>query len=258
MPKSHFKPLVLANWKMSLSVAESLSLAKVVVAAYSKLKLQQHLELVLCPTFPALSGVAEIVKRSGVVVGAQDVFWKPVGPYTGEVSPRVLKELGVGYVIIGHSERRQYLKESEAMIQQKVLAALAEGLVPVLCVGETFTERQAGQKDLVVARQVSSGLGGVTLSPGLKLVVAYEPVWVIGSGQAVEPEEATTTAKVIRESLLDVLPAAVIDRQVRLIYGGSVDPTNITSFVGSDRLQGVLVGGASLEAKRFVGLLKKL
>jgi triosephosphate isomerase len=252
------KPLVIANWKMNLSVGESVALARNLASAFSQLKLAQHLDLVLCPTFPALPLVANELKRKNIALGAQDVFWKPVGPYTGEVSPKVLSELGVKYVIIGHSERRQFLKESEAMVQQKVLASLAEGLTPILCVGETFAERQAGQKDLVIARQVSSALNGVTLADGLAIVVAYEPVWVIGSGQAVEAKEATDTALVIRQTLLDFFAASAINSRVKIIYGGSVDPTNINDFVNEDLLNGVLVGGASLEAKRFINLMKQL
>ena len=258
MPSTYDRPLVLANWKMSLSLGASVALARDLTSVYEKLKLKEHLALALCPTYPALPQVAEILKKKSIFLGAKDVFWKPLGPYTGEVSPRVLAELGVKYVIIGHSERRQFLKETEAMVQQKVLATLAEGLTPVLCVGETFAERQAGQKDLVIARQVTSALSGVTLAAGLELVVAYEPVWVIGSGQAVEPNEAMETALVIRQALLDFFSADIVDKQVKIIYGGSVDPTNINDFVGRGLLRGVLVGGASLEAKQFTHLMKKL
>jgi len=258
MTSAHKRPLVLANWKMNLSVADSGALAKNLSAAYTKHKLKEHLELALCPTYPALPAVAQALKKKDIFLGAQDVFWKPQGPYTGEVSPKVLAELGVTYVIVGHSERRQFLKETEAMIQQKVLAVLAEKMTPVLCVGETFGERQAGQKDLVIARQVTSALNGVTLTSDLKLVVAYEPVWVIGSGQAVETREAVDTAMVIQQTLLDFFSAEVVAKQIKIIYGGSVDPTNINAFVGQGPIKGVLVGGASLEAKRFTNLMKKL
>jgi triosephosphate isomerase (TIM) len=252
------KPTVIANWKMNLSLAESLALTRNLVSAYTKFKLSEHLSLTICPTFPALAQVADLLNKKSILLGAQDVFWKPSGPYTGEVSPRVLAELGVKYVMAGHSERRQFLKETDAMVQQKVLAILAEGLTPILCVGETFAERQAGQKDIVIARQITQALSGITLTPGLELVVAYEPVWVIGSGQAVEPKEAIETALVIRQTMLDFLAENVLDKQVRIIYGGSVDPTNINSFVGHGLLQGVLVGGASLDAKRFIHLMRKM
>lgn len=256
-PKSPERPLVLANWKMNLSVAESQTLARSLVRGLAAFK-KPNFELGLCPTYPALPAVAKVLQAKKVALGAQDLFWKPVGPYTGEVSPAVLRELGVTYVIVGHSERRQYLKETDAMVHQKVLAALAEGLTPVLCVGETFAERQSGQKDIVVARQVSAALQGVVLPKGANLVVAYEPVWVIGSGQAVDPAEARHTAQVVRQSIVDMLGAATVDSRVRIIYGGSVDPSNISTFVNQSPLSGVLVGGASLEPKRFLALLRQL
>lgn len=255
-PPLNQRTLVLANWKMNLSVAESVQLAKKIASALSLAS--SSIEVGVCPTFPALPGVALALKRKKLALGAQDVFWKQAGPYTGEVSAKVLKELGVRYVIVGHSERRQYLKESDDMVRQKVAALLAEGLIPVLCVGETFAERQVGQKDVVVARQVAAALQGLSLPVGSELVVAYEPVWVIGSGQAVAPEEAFHTAQVIHQSLIDMFSTAVVVRQVRLIYGGSVDPSNITSFIRPKLLSGVLVGGASLDAKRFAALLKEL
>lgn len=256
MAKSSSKALVLANWKINLSLAQTLALTKKLLTGVTKLK--GNFALGLCPTFPALVGVAKLLQKKKVLLGAQDVFWKPSGPYTGEVSPSVLHELGVKYVIIGHSERRQYLKETDIMIHQKLAATLAEGLTPVLCVGETFAERQAGQKDIVVARQVSTALTGITLSPGHELIIAYEPVWVIGSGQAVAPEDAFYIARVIRQSLIDIFSTRVVDNQVRIIYGGSVNMSNIASFVGRGKLSGVLVGGASLEEKSFLALLKQL
>lgn len=249
------KPFVLANWKMNLSVRQSIDLAKSVVKSLAKNK---EVELGLCPTFPALPGVAEVIKGKGITLGAQDVFWKAAGPYTGEVSPAVLRELGVKYVIVGHSERRQYLKETDIIVQQKIMATLEQGLTPVLCVGETFAERQAGQKDMVIMKQVTAALKGVDLLAGLELVIAYEPVWVIGSGQAVEPREALRTAQVIRQVLMDILSPSAIEKQVRIIYGGSVDPTNIASFVHQPPLCGVLVGGASLEAKKLIDLIRQL
>jgi len=249
-------PIILANWKMNLGVADSVKLARQIVRLAGKALTQ--CELVLCPSFPALAAVSKEVSDKRVHLGAQDVFWKPSGPYTGEVSPTVLRELGVEYVIVGHSERRQYLNETDLMVHQKLIAVLAAQLIPVLCVGETFSERQAGRKDLVVARQVSAAVQGLQLSPKSQLVVTYEPVWVIGSGQAVEPEEAAHTARVIEQALIDELPVEVVKKQVRIIYGGSVDLTNIDSFVNTEPLRGVLVGGASLEAEKFVPLLKQL
>jgi triosephosphate isomerase len=249
------KSLVLANWKMNLSASQSVNLAKAIAKSLSRLP---GVEVGLCPTFPALAAVGQVVKGKSIALGAQDVFWKAAGPYTGEVSAAVLRELGVKYVIVGHSERRQYLKETDIMIQQKILATLEQGLTPVLCVGETFAERQAGQKDMVIMRQVTAALKGATLAPKLELVIAYEPVWVIGSGQAVELSEAVHTAQVIRQALMDIFSPAMIEKQVRIIYGGSVDPTNVAAFVKQSPLRGVLVGGASLEAKKFIDLVRQL
>ena len=250
-------PLLVANWKMNLSLKESVLLTRAVLTGLAKRKSKNSTELVLCPSFPALSVIGSLLKAKKVTLGAQDVFWKTKGPYTGEVSVEVLKELGVRYVIIGHSERRQYLRESDGMVQQKVATALQAGLTPIICVGETFAERQVGQKDVVVARQVTAALSGLTLAKGEQVVVAYEPVWVIGSGQAVEPEEAFHSARVIRQALIDLFPSTVARTQIRLIYGGSVDTSNISSFISND-ISGVLVGGASLEAKRLLSLIAAL
>lgn len=250
------KPIILANWKMNLSIAKSLALAKLIVRSFDKKN--ERGQLVLCPSFPALPAVAAVLKGTKIALGAQDVFWKESGPYTGEVSPNVLKELGVQYVIVGHSERRQYLKESDSMIRQKLLAVLASGLTPVLCVGETFGERQSGQTDMVLARQVATATQAVALSPDSRLIVAYEPVWVIGSGQAVEPAEAVRAAQVINHSLLEVWSASTITKQVNIIYGGSVNAYNTKAFVGAGHLDGLLVGGSSLEFAQFAALLKQL
>lgn len=241
---------------MNLSQAESVLLARALRRAYVAEKLGTRLELVLCPSFPALAGVATALKGSGIKLGAQDVFWKNAGPYTGEVSPEVLKELGVTYVLVGHSERRQYLGETDAMVQQKVLATLAAGLTPVLCVGETYSERTSGRREIVIAQEVRTGLSGASLAAGQRVVIAYEPVWVIGSGQAVPPSEAQQASHVVRETLFELLPASELSNTA-VLYGGSVDPSNITSYVQESKLQGVLVGGASLEAKRFISLLKR-
>lgn len=254
--------IILANWKMNLSTFESVGLAKKIVKGWSEIKTKDNkkpdFELVLCPSFPAIALVEQVIKKSDIKLGAQNVFWKQVGPYTGEVSPEVLREIGVSYVVVGHSERRQYLKETDVMVQHKLLAVLAQSLTPVLCVGETFSERQAGHKNIVVGRQVQAALAGVELGIEQQLVVAYEPVWVIGSGQAITHQEMVETAKVIKQVLIDMWPLEVVERQVRIIYGGSVDANNIMTCVGEEPLSGVLVGGASQDYNRLLPLLKQL
>lgn len=251
---SDIQPLVLANWKMNLSVEASLNLARALVKNVNSAKA----EIVLCPSFPALSGVSQILKHGPVKLGAQDVFWKDSGAYTGEVSPQVLGELGVQYVLVGHSERRQYLGETDVMVNEKVRAALLHELTPVLCVGETFTERQQGLKDHVIARQVAVGVKGLSLGLSHRLVVAYEPIWAIGTGQAVEPADALHASQVIRQSLIDTLEDNVSDTQVAVIYGGSVDSSNVHSFIEQKLINGVLVGGASLGVEVFSSLIQKL
>lgn len=249
------KPLIIANWKMRLSVKDTLVLAKALVSSLNKYTNQA--DIVLCPSYPVLPLVADILKGKNIALGAQDVFWKAKGAYTGEVSGDMLKDLGVSYVLVGHSERRQYLKETDQMIQHKVASALSEGLTPVLCVGETFTERQIGSKDVVVARQVERALQGIELNVKDRLVVAYEPVWVIGSGQAVSAAEAEHSALVIKQSLVNLLPSKVVLGQVRLIYGGSVDAGNISDFLPTKVISGVLVGSASLAVDSFTALVKE-
>ncbi len=255
MVSNNSRALVVANWKMNLSLADSLVLMRSLAVLYKKNKLDQKLELALCPTFPALTTFAAALKQTEIKLGAQDVFWKPVGPYTGEVSPRILAELGVKYVIVGHSERRQFLKETDIMIQQKLAASSAEGLIPILCVGETLEQRRLGQKNEVIAHQLISCLKGIVLPDGMELVVAYEPVWAIGSGHAVAAAEAGEMGLFIKKTLASILPTKVVNKQVRIIYGGSVDVNNINDFIGRGTISGVLVGGASLDARKFIDVM---
>ena len=250
------KQLIIANWKMRLSLKETAVLTKALATSLNKQARAADLDL--CPSYPALPVVADLLKGKKIALGAQDVFWKAKGAYTGEVSGDMLKEMGVSYVLVGHSERRLYLKETDQMVQHKVATALAEGLIPVLCVGETFTERQLGQKDVVVSRQVEKALAGVVLGSKDKLVVAYEPVWVIGSGQAVTGDEAQHSARVIRQGLINLLPGKVVENQVRIIYGGSVDAGNIGDFLPASVMNGVLVGTALLDEKSFTALVKEV
>jgi len=251
------RPIILANWKMNLSVQDSLKLAKQLVKFMPQLSATAP-EVVLCPSLPALSGVGQVIAGSAISLGAQNVFWQTSGSYTGEVSPVMLKELGVKYVIVGHSERRQWLNETPDMIKRKVWAVLNQDLVPVLCVGETFNERQTGRKDLVVMEQLKSAVNGLKLKPTNQLIVAYEPVWVIGSGQAVAHEEMVETAKAMEQVLVDLFSVKAVREQIRIIYGGSVDQDNINICLQEAPLQGVLVGGASLQASSFEQLLTRV
>ncbi len=248
------KPIILANWKMNLSVSQSIKLAKSLAKSLAKV---DKVEVVLMPSFSALASVKKVMGKK-MSLGAQNVFWKEPGAFTGEESASSLKELGVRYILIGHSERRAYLKESDEMVAVKTLTALAHNLTPVICVGETFTQRQQGQKDVIITRQVEQALKAIILKPTQEIIIAYEPVWVIGSGHAVNPEEANHTARVIKNILLKLFPPSQVNKQFRIIYGGSVNSHDVKDFVPSLLLSGVLVGGASLKAPEFTSLVKAL
>ncbi|MBU2576060.1 triose-phosphate isomerase [Patescibacteria group bacterium] len=241
-------PLIIANWKMKLNASDSLDLAKRVKKASAK---YNGVEVVLCPSFTEIAQVNEIIKGSNIKLGAQDCFWEEQGSFTGEISPKSLQDYDVKYVLVGHSERRQNLGETEEMIHKKVRLLLTIDITPVLCIGETFEERQDGLKDVVLTRQLHNAFNGLWLNKSDRLVVAYEPVWVIGSGQDIDPDEIEHTHQIIRQLLYDLFEDRVVDEQVKIIYGGSVDSENIAQYIARPIVQGVLVGGASLDATHF-------
>lgn len=253
------KIYVIANWKMQLLNKEAVDLANLLKHENIK-ALKQNIELILCPSFTALASVAETIKKSDIKLGAQNVFYHEKGQYTGEVSSCQLKELGVEYVIVGHSERRQHLKENDEDVNRKVNLCLDYGLTPIICVGETFEERQMGKTDLVLIRQVSRALEDVGVDKLNKksIVVAYEPVWVIGTGQAIQAADAEHVAQVIRQALLEFFPQEIIKKKITVIYGGSVDSSNVREFIKPGLLDGVLVGGASLSIDKFSAIIKQL
>ncbi len=247
------KPLVIANWKMKLGLADSRDLAKAMVV-----KAGQGAELILCPSFTALAAVGQVIKGTSVRLGAQDCFWEPTGAFTGEVSTAQLKELGAEFVIIGHSERRANLNETDEMVHRKVEAAVAAGLVPIICVGETFEQRQQGIRDFVLVGQATRALEGLVLKDRQRVIIAYEPVWVIGSGQAVEPDDAGAAAEVIRQVLIDLFSPDLVNNYFSIIYGGSVERGNVGSFCRQKNIDGILVGGASLKSAEFLDLIKNV
>ncbi len=245
--------IIIANWKMNLSLAESKQLAN------SLRNIDQGKnELVICPSFISLVTVGEILKKGKIKLGAQDCFWEAKGFYTGEISLENLKEIGCEFVIVGHSERRKYLKETDEMVHQKTKAALASGLIPIICVGETFEQRQQGAKDYILIQQTTRALEGVKIDVNQRIIIAYEPVWVIGSGQAISPQEAAEANQVIRQILLDLFPAKFVKDNILIIYGGSVDHKNVSSFIRQESIDGVLVGGASLKADTFLNLVSEV
>ena len=246
-------PLVVGNWKMHGTLAEARSLAQ---AIRDQLEPLRGVEVVLCPPFTALGVVGKILSGSPVGLGAQNCHWEAKGAYTGEVSPGMLGELGCRMVIVGHSERRRELGESDAQVNRKVQATLAQGLIPILCVGETDAERRQALTFPVVEGQLRAGLAG--LAPGAvgQCVVAYEPVWAIGTGVNASPAQAGEVHGYVR-GLLSELASKEIAQTVRILYGGSVNPDNVDGLIQEPEIDGGLVGGASLQAQSFVAVVRK-
>lgn len=242
---------LIGNWKMQLDNAESEALAAEVVRLWAaQAASRADVSVAICPSHLAFSRVAAVLKGTSVGLGAQDCFWADKGAFTGEVAPKALKEMGGEFCLVGHSERREHLGETDGMVRRKTAAALEAGLTPVVCVGETMDERRAGKRDAVVIAQVRAALEGLQPVGSQKIIVAYEPRWVIGSGQAVEPADAAASHVLIRETLRELFPAA--ESQCAIVYGGSVDAANIGGFLALEAVQGLLVGGASLKAQEFV------
>ncbi len=247
------KPIIAGNWKMNKTASEAVRLAKQIkVLVADEVK---GIEVVLCPPFTALYPVAEVIKGSGIQLGAQDVFWEDEGAYTGEISPVMLKDLGCHYVIVGHSERREYFHETDEDVRRKVDAALAKGIGVIACVGETLKERQEGKTEAVVSREVRAIVDGLELADPAHLVIAYEPIWAIGTGETATSQEANRVAALIREEIAAALGADVA-REIRIQYGGSVKPENISAFMQEEEIDGALVGGASLDTSTFAQIVK--
>ena len=241
------RPLIAGNWKMHLSLGEAAALARALAASCGN---SNDREVMIAPAFIALAAVAEAIKGSGIRVGAQNVAWEREGAFTGEVSPPMLTGIGVEMAIVGHSERRQIFREDDTMINRRLLAALAAGLVPVLCIGETLEEREAERTFAVLEGQLRSGLQGVTAAEASRVVLAYEPVWAIGTGKTASKEQAQEVHGFLR-GLLGQLFEKNIAESIRILYGGSVKPDNIDALMAQPDIDGALVGGAALTAESF-------
>jgi triosephosphate isomerase len=240
------------NWKMNRTIDAARKLA--IEVKNKTLNLTDSVEVVVCPTFTALSAVAEVLKGSGVGVGAQNLYWEEKGAYTGEISAGMLVDAGCRYVILGHSERRKYFGETDEDVARKAHAAQAAGLRPFICVGETLEEREAGTMKDVVRGQVLGSLRDIGEENILHSVLAYEPVWAIGTGKTATPEEAQEVHAFIRNILIDLYGLEVALR-VRIQYGGSVKPDNVKDLMAQPDIDGALIGGASLEADSFAKLV---
>ncbi|AQS60285.1 triose-phosphate isomerase [Desulforamulus ferrireducens] len=243
--------IIAGNWKMHKTVAEAVSF----VQELKQKELNPAVQVVVCPPFTALAPVAEVLKGSNIALAAQNMHWESQGAFTGEVSPVMLKELGCQYVILGHSERRQYFGETDETVNRKVKAALAQGLIPIVCVGETLEQREAGITEQVVASQTKGALQGLTAEQVAGLVIAYEPVWAIGTGKTASAEDAQQVNRYIRQVVASEFGSAAAEA-VRIQYGGSVKASNAKGLMSQPDIDGGLVGGASLKVEDFVGIIE--
>lgn len=244
--------LIAGNWKMNTELAGATRLAEELVDAMSD---TGDVRVAICPPFVSLNAVSHVIAGTGVALGAQNLHYEDEGAYTGEISARMLLSVGCRYVIIGHSERRQYFGETDETVNRRVRKAMDAGLIPIVCVGETLEERDAGREEEVVARQLAQGLSGVTLSDADRLVVAYEPVWAIGTGRNATPEQAQEMHAFIRARLQDQQGEAVAG-DLNILYGGSMKPANAAELLAQPDVDGGLIGGASLKAADFVGIIE--
>jgi len=244
-------PFIAGNWKMHTRLEEAINLAE---GIKNGLKGLEGRDVVLCPPYVYLPAVREAVKGSSIGVGAQNGYFQPQGAFTGEVAFAMLKDIGCDYVIIGHSERRQIFKEDNDAINKKIKAALAVGLKPIFCVGELLEERQENITERVIRQQVEAGLDEIAPDNFQNIIVAYEPVWAIGTGKNATPEQAQEVHLFIRK-LLAHLSSEVLAKEVRIIYGGSVKPHNIELLAVQEDIDGALVGGASLTAESFIKIV---
>ena len=243
------RPIVAGNWKMNTTIAEGLAL---VDAMLPRLQEFASVERVVCPPFVSLPAIAERLRGTDIRVGAQNVHPEPKGAFTGEVSPGMLQDL-VRYVIVGHSERRQFFGEDDAFVNRKARAVLAAGLVPIVCVGESLEQNERGETEAVVTRQTRAALD--TIDDPSRLVIAYEPIWAIGTGRAATPDGAAKTIGLIRQAVAGLAGQDAADR-LRIQYGGSVTGENFGDFIAQDQIDGALVGGASLRADQFVEIVR--
>lgn len=254
---SQDRPLVIGNWKMNLTRAQTLVLARQYVEAFGAAA--EKIDIGAAPSLATLKEVGEIFADSPLTLAAQTVAAEAPGALTGEVSAGMLAEFGVRYCLVGHSERRQRLGESDAMVHDKVIQAMAANLVPVICVGETLDERNAQKKEVIVTGKISAALEGITLDR--PVVIAYEPIWAIstsGSGQTDTGENVAIMAEVIHQALVDRFPIEQVMKYCSIIYGGSVDETNASEYLHQKYIRGALVGGASLKPERLRGVIETL
>ncbi|WP_352417955.1 triose-phosphate isomerase [Proteiniborus sp.] len=242
-------PIIAGNWKMNKTIEEATELVREI-----KDNLKENIEAVVCVPFTALSQVKKEISGTNLKLGAQNMHWEESGAFTGEISPLMLNEIGVDYVIIGHSERRQYFGETDETVNKKIKAALKHDINPIVCVGETLVQREDGIEKEVVEAQVLKALENINKNDMDKIVIAYEPIWAIGTGKTASSEEANEIISFIRKILKDKYSQEISDK-VRIQYGGSVKPSNIAEIMNQSDIDGALVGGASLKSDEFIKLV---
>jgi triosephosphate isomerase len=244
------RPLIVGNWKMNTTLEEAKSLVRAIL---NEMNDKDGVEKVLCPPFISLSAIRGLLQGTSVKVGAQNMYFEDKGAYTGEISPLMLSSL-CDYVILGHSERRHYFMETDEMVNKKVKKAVESGLKPIVCVGESLADNEAGKTEQIITGQVKIGL--TNIAPTDQLVVAYEPIWAIGTGKAATGRQANKTINLIRRTLA-VVWSEDTAQKVRILYGGSVTSSNISEFIAESDIDGALVGGASLKANEFLSIIRQ-
>ena len=244
------KPIIAGNWKMNKSYSE----AKKFLGELKELNLNNDVEAVVCPPFTNLALAAKMLKDTSIEIGAQNAHYEDSGAFTGEISPLFLKDLGVKYVILGHSERREYFSETDELINKKVKSMLKNGIIPILCVGETLEERENGEAKSKVKRQIIADFEGLNSKDFENIVVAYEPIWAIGTGKTASADDAEEMCAYIREIIVEEFDKEAGDK-VKIQYGGSVKPDNVKEIMSKENIDGALVGGASLESESYSDLV---
>lgn len=245
-------PVIAGNWKMNKTIIESISLVKEIKDFVRDFK---GVEIVICPPFTVLWGVKKVINGSNLHLGAQNMYWEDQGAFTGEISPLMLKDVGCEYVILGHSERRGHFKETSEEVGKKVKAALKANLIPIVCVGENLQEREEDKTKIVIEEQIKALFSEVDVTSVPKIIIAYEPVWAIGTGKSANSQDANLIIQFIRGLFAEEY-GTTLSEQIRILYGGSVSTENIKEFMNESAIDGALVGGASLNALSFSQIVK--
>ena len=245
-------PVIAGNWKMNKNIVESVSLVKELKDFVRGI---EGVDIVVCPPFTSLWVVKEIINGTNIHLGAQNMFWETKGAFTGETSPPMLKNVGCEYVILGHSERRQYFKETSEEVARKTEVALSVNLMPIVCVGENLEEKESGKTESIIEQEIKVLFSKIDSTLAARIIIAYEPIWAIGTGRSSSSQDANLIIKFIRELFSSKYGSKIAER-IRILYGGSVNPKNIDEFVNESEIDGALVGGASLNTLSFSQIVK--